>query len=173
MILECENAMSLRLELADNCVRQPQAFGDAFGVSSLMIWFASAGAERRVRRVPGASVLTASARAAATAGVDVATVAERRRPAAARVLDAAGGLLQADEKAWSSSLGLVGVSLTDWCVGLGVKTCVLLPRRIVFSAPRTAPLVRTGDLSKSRRGRAGDPRACSSTRASPLRNGLR
>jgi hypothetical protein len=32
MILECENAMSLRLELADNCVCQPQAFGDAFGV---------------------------------------------------------------------------------------------------------------------------------------------
>ena len=95
--------------------------------SSLMVSFASADAERRARRVPGRSVLTASPRAAATADVDVAAVAARPRPAAARVLDAAGGLLQADEKACSSSLRLVGVSLTERCVAFGVKTCVLLP----------------------------------------------
>jgi hypothetical protein len=42
----------------------------------------------------------------------------------------------------------VGVSLTDWCTGFGVKTCVLLPRRIVFFGAEKAPMVRTSDLSK-------------------------
>src|SRR6476660_7971788 len=95
--------------------------------SSLMVSFASAGVERRARRVPGRSVLTASPRSAATADADVAAVAARPRPVSARVLDAADGLLQADEKAWFPFLRLVGVWSTERCVGFGVKTCVLLP----------------------------------------------
>jgi hypothetical protein len=121
-----------------------------------MVSFASADAERRVRCAPGQTALTASPRAEPTAAVDSALVAARRRPAAAHVPDGAGGVLQADEKAWCSSLRVVGwlsaCRSRCWCGGFGVKTCALLPRRIVFFGRRNGAIGKDSALRRDSEG---------------------
>jgi hypothetical protein len=137
------------------CIRQPQAPGLRPASGLLMVSFAGAGAERRVRRGPGRRVPTASPRREAAAAVAGAAVAARRRPAAAHVRRGAGGELQADEKAWCSSFRGVGVWVTGRCAGFGVTACVLLPRRIVFFG-RLDGAVGRGRRSRERGGRAAE-----------------
>jgi len=155
------------------CIRQPQAPGVRPASGLLMVSFAGAGAERRVRRGPGRRVPTASPRREAAAAVAGAAVAARRRPAAAHVRRGAGGVLQADEKAWCSSFRGVGVWVTGRCAGFGVTACVLLPRRIVFfRAPGRRRRERTS-VERARRSGGGAPSPTPSARVSPLRGGLR
>jgi hypothetical protein len=154
------------------CIRQPQAPGVRPASGLLMVSFAGAGAERRVRRGPGRRVPTASPRREAAAAVAGAAVAARRRPAAAHVRRGAGGELQADEKAWCSSFRGVGVWVTGRCAGFGVTACVLLPRRIVFSGAWTAPSGEDVGRESEAVGR-GAPSPTPSARVSPLRGGLR
>ena len=155
------------------CIRQPQAPGLRPASGLLMVSFAGAGAERRVRRGPGRRVPTASPRREAAAAVAGAAVAARPRPAAAHVRRGAGGELQADEKAWCSSFRGVGVWVTGRCAGFGVTACVLLPRRIVFFG-RLDGAVGRGRRSRERGGRAAErPSPTPSARVSPLRGGLR